>query len=448
MTRVLYDSFHHMMPGHRIGSHIAVGGYNVNLGRYTPGDCYHPNGLSFTHADLAADYDLRLLTEPYSDLSMFDADILLVANPDYPTYEGASPHRLTPKDVDALMRFAERGGGVLLLVNSFLSRPDYWEENFDLERVSLLFDRLGVRWDPNYMSDDNNIELAQSGPFRIGYGQGGRVVGGTLPPGVTPLITYRGNVYGIQTQVGRGLLAVIGDAGMVSNGLVCFPGYDNAAFIKKLFADLTPAWRRGSPVTLEYRSFGHLSAAPSRQGMNEEVIRGLRPGAEWMEDHHYRHLTWEGKTELGVGEDVWKNLPVDVGGSADQTQTHQCLRWLRLDSDRPGPEVEIPLTVNVTRRRDSADVHLIWRVCSESLSWADLCETPGRMDVAGRIQQAHAVFEMKAVLDETGRCCCARWTQGQILYASSSKAVHYGYEILLNSQSGVIAPRAGSAPDA
>jgi hypothetical protein len=131
MPRLLFDAFYHMMPGHRVGRHIAVGGYAVNFGRYTPGDCFHPNGLAYLHADLADRFDLRLLTAPYTAAALFDADVLLVANPDYPLYEGASPHRWTPADVEELLAFARRGGGVLLLVNSFLSRPDYWEENFD-----------------------------------------------------------------------------------------------------------------------------------------------------------------------------------------------------------------------------------------------------------------------------------------------------------------------------
>src|SRR4051794_31954657 len=202
MTRVLFDAFHHMMPGHRVGRHLAVGGYRVNYGRYTPGDCFHPNGLAFLHADLAPRYDLRLLTAPYTALSLFDADILYAANPDYPLYEGASPYRWTPADVDALWAFAERGGGVLLSVNSFLSRPDFWEENFDLERVGLLFDRLGLRWDANYMSDDDNIETARCGPHRVGYGQGGRVAGRALPEGVEPLLTRDENIYGFRARIG------------------------------------------------------------------------------------------------------------------------------------------------------------------------------------------------------------------------------------------------------
>ena len=177
MARILFDAFYHMMPGHRIGKNISVGGYKVNNGRYTINDCYHPNGLCFLNANLAKEFDISLLTEPYSNASLFDADILFVVNPDYPLYEGTSPYRWTPDDVDALMNFLNRGGGVLLLINSFLSRPDFWEENFDHERIGLLLDRLGIEWDDNYMSNDSIIEPAASAQYKVGYGQGGRVKG-------------------------------------------------------------------------------------------------------------------------------------------------------------------------------------------------------------------------------------------------------------------------------
>ena len=44
--------------------------------------------------------------------------------------------------------------------------------------------------------------------------------------------------------VGKGKLIVLGDAGLVSNGLFCFPGFDNAAFIQDVFRRLRPAWTK------------------------------------------------------------------------------------------------------------------------------------------------------------------------------------------------------------
>jgi len=442
MARILLDAFFHHLPGHRLGDQIAVGGYAVNFGRYSPGDCYHPNGLAVLHADLAREHELVLLRAPYSDVSLYDADILLITNPDYPLYEGASAYRWTPKDVDALLRFLERGGSVLLLVNSFLSRPDFWEENFDYERVSLLFERLGVRWDPNYMSDDDQIEPAQAGSYRIGYGQGGRVWQAALPPACEPLLTYEGNIYGFKTQVGAGTLVVLGDAGMISNGLLCFPGFENAAFFNELFTTLVPSWSAGV-ARWDALRYGHLSAAPSTTGLSEEILRALHPDAEWMEDHHYRHLTWTREAHTGADAGVWSAAPVDIAGLVDSPAAVAPLRWLSLDGQVEGPDVEVALAVNTTRRRESTDLHAIGRVQTTELAWADLCRIPERLVSAGDIQHTHLLFELHAVFDAEGRPRCARWSQGQLLYARNPNSLHYGWEVLLTSDNGVIAPRAG-----
>jgi hypothetical protein len=441
MTRILYDAFHHMMPGHRIGENIIVGGYAVNFGRYSPGDCHHPNGLTYLHADLAPDFELRLLNEPYSDRSLSEADILLVTNPDYPLYEGVSPHRWTPQDVDALMRFMERGGGLLLMVNSFLSRPDYWEENFDYERVSLLFDRLGVRWDPNYMSDDKMIERAAAGNYRIGYGQGGRVLG-KLPKGMKPLITYKDFVYGFEGPVGRGHLAVIGDTGTLSNGLMCFPGFDNAAFFNALIRRLRPAWSRAGARRWDFKRYGHISNAPSRTGLNEDMVRRLRPAAAWMEDHHYRHLAWDAESAAALDARVWERLPIKLAALKTSGALKARLNLVALDTDRPGAPCTIPLTVARTQSPGGTDLHVIGRTKFTGLSLSDICANPELLAAIGKLEFVHTAFEMRAVLDERGRGKSARWSQSQIVYARSPRAGHYGYEILLHSTNGIILPRA------
>lgn len=447
MARILYDAFFHHLPGHRIGDEIAVGGYAVNYGRYALGDCYHPNGLSFLHADLARRHELSLLTEPYSDKALSGADILLVTNPDYPLYDGASPYRWTPKDVDALFRFLERGGSVLLMVNSFLSRPDYWEENFDYERVSLLFDRIGVRWDPNYMSDDDNIEPTTSGQYRIGYGQGGRVLNAQLPENVEPLLTYQGNIYGFHTTVGNGKLVVLGDTGMISNGLICFPGFQNAVFFNELFTSLQPGWCTPSRRQWDFRRYGHISAAPGKVGMNEDFLRGLRPGAEWIEDHHYRHLFWTGTEQKGMGEEVWQAVPLDLHEMVTRTQVEMPLHWVSPVSDDPGATQPFTLTVNASRQRETIEMHIIGRVESADANWPELGVSPERMAAVGQIEKAHALFELKAVLDTDGTPRSAFWSQGQILYAVNSNSLHYGYNILLHSDNGIIMPRHGDAGD-
>ncbi len=440
MIRIVFDAFYHMMPGHRIGDQIAVGGYQTNFGRYTPGDCYHPNGLSFLHADLAGRYDLKLLNQPYSDASLFDADILMITNPDYPLYSGSSPYRWTPKDVDAMLRFAERGGGVLLAVNSFLSRPDYWEENFDFERVSLLFDRLGIRWDPNYMSRDDIIEPATAGTRCIGYGQGGRVVGNTFPDNIKPLLTYNNNIYGLEVRIGAGTLVILGDAGMLSNGLICFPGFENAAFIKEVLEKLTPAWCSKPPEQFEFLTYSSISAAPSPTGMTEDLLRGLRPAATWTLDHHYCHLTWQDKSLADGQSEIWKNLPVPLDSLKQGSKISIPLRWVPFDSDRPGPAFTMEAAVSAVQGPGLTDIHLIGRTQTDKVTWTDLCENPQVIQAGGKIEKLHGVFEMRVVLDSHGRPIRAKWSQGQILYARDPKALHYGYVILLNSKSGLILP--------
>lgn len=103
MARILFDSYYHAFPENRLSRNITTGNYSVNTGRYAPRDCFHPNSLSFLNAELAKQHEVRSLNQPYSELSLLDADIVLAINPDYPLYPGASPHRWTPSDVDAAM---------------------------------------------------------------------------------------------------------------------------------------------------------------------------------------------------------------------------------------------------------------------------------------------------------------------------------------------------------
>lgn len=438
-ARILFDAFHHMLPGHRVGRQIATGGYAANFGRYSPGDCYHPNGLAHLEAALSPEFDLRLLTEPYSDVSLHAADILLVANPDYPLYEGASPYRWTPEDVDALLRFLSRGGGCLLCVNSFLSRPDYWEENFDLERVNLLFERLGVRWDPNYMSDDRQIEHARSGRFRLGYGQGGRVLEARLPNGVHPLITYGENIYGFRTRIGHGQLAVIGDTGLISNGLVCFPGFDNLEFLLHLFRELRPAWLTGGQSHWQRVGSLCISCAPSPDGLNEAVLRSLRPQAHWLEDYHYRHLVWDLPESAGDAS-IWTTCPVDLA-SLPQSGTHRAtLPYMQLDSDEAGAACEIHLHVHRTESADGADLHALGRRIVENVPWHHVCKRPATLADLGTLERVAFTFHLRAVLDAAGKPRCARWGMGQMLYVRSERSAHYGYEIPRISCAAAILP--------
>ena len=136
------------------------------------------------------------------------------------------------------------------------------------------------------------------------------------------------------------------------------------------------------------------------------------------------------------GSRVWERLPVAIDSPGKSVR----LRWLKLDDDTPGPEFTMELNTNANRNCDSGDLHIIGRTQSRQLTWRDVCRNPQHMRRAGHIAEAHVVFEMKAVVDRNGVPRCARWSQGQIIYARNPRAGKYGYEIIMNSQSGVIVP--------
>ena len=445
MIRIAYDGFFHMPPGHRLSRNIAVGGYRENFGRYSPEDFYHPNGLSFLCAALGKEFDVRVLRQPYSEIALADADIFFIPNPDYPLYAGASPYRWNTEDVDAILAFARRGGGVLLLINSFLSRADFWEENFDHERVSLLLARLGVQWDPNFMSDDNNILPAQSGPYRVGYGQGGRVLCARLPAGVSPLLTYAGDVFGFEASVGAGRLMVVGDTGLVSNGLFCFPGFDNAAFILDVFRRLTPAWAARGTERFRQLAYGHISTAPSENGISDAHFRSLRPDATYKADHHYRHLVWE-TAEQSAGRDelaALTPLPLDVVcGARDQTTVPARLRHVLVDGDQPGGEFALDLAARVVRDASGGEVTLAGTHQRDEFTWDCLCAKPESFARFSSPVRLSTVFKLTAMFYPGGALRSLRWHQGQIVYGRNTRNVHYGFDILLASRNGVIMPAA------
>jgi hypothetical protein len=440
-TRVLYDAFHHMPPGHRVGTEIATGAYSLNTGRYAPGDCYHPNGLALLEAHLADEFEFRPLLAPYSRASLYDADILLVTNPDYPLYDGASPYRWTPEEVDALMEFAQRGGGVLLMVNSFHSRPHFWEENFDVERVSLLFERLGVRWDANFMSDETRHEQGRAGKHCVAYGQGGRVVGSTLPENLRPLITRDDNIYGFEAAVGHGKIAVLGDAGMMSNGLLFYPNFDNRAFITELFQALRPQWCGDGCRDWEHHAWRHISTTAIDTILSEADIRHLQPQATWHEDYHYRHLTWNEASTPTRGAQVWQQLPIALDGARERSTLSVMVPSLLLDCDEPGATMELELRVHARGNADECELHLLGCCSDDHLPLSAVCRDEAHLNGFQDVARRATSFELWASLDANGVPVKAHWRQGQRLYLAHSD-IPRGYAALLTSRSGVICPNA------
>ncbi|MDB6168020.1 MAG: hypothetical protein JWM88_884 [Verrucomicrobia bacterium] len=440
MQRILIDTFFHMMPGHRLSRNIFTGGYRTNYGRYSPFDVYHPNGASMLFSDLQADFDVKLLQQPFSETTLAEADILVVPNPDYPLYEGASPYRIDAPDVEALLNFLDRGGSVILMINSFLSRNDFWEENFDHERVMPLLEKLGVRWDHNFMSDEHNILPAKHGELVVGYGQGGRVLDGQLPAGAEPLLTWEGQVFGFRMRRGKGKIAVVGDAGLVSNGLYHFPGFENAAFLKKLFRDMAPAWSAAPATKFECFEFGHLSCAPSDQGISEKLFRSLRPQARFEIDHHYRHLTFESPARVVGAPDIARRLPISLDSLSGQKQLTGKFAFVAITEGMPTSGFEMPLSVAEKKSSLGSDFTVTGTSVREDLTWKDIGADPAVFGEIGQLVRVNTVVQILAGTAPDGTLRHFTMKQGQIFYDRNRRNVHYGFDILLSSQNLVLAP--------
>ncbi len=433
MKKVLIDAFFHQMPGHRLSRNISVGGYRVNVGRYSPYDVYHPNGASMLISDLIVSYDVSWSVEPFSDMSLASADLLVIPNPDYPLYEGASAFRIDAQDIDALLAYLARGGSVLMLINSFLSRSDFWEENFDIERVGAFFRKLGIAWDPDYMSDDSRILPAKSGPYTVGYGQGGRVLGG-LPADAEELLSWNGEIYGFIKRAGRGKLAVIGDAGLVSNGLYGFPGFDNRAFIGDLVGRLMPAF---APGRFDRLTYGSVSCATNKDGITEELFKSLRPAAEYEIDHHYRHLVWEDPRE-SVGEEGVR-LPFELKDIENAERIEADIPFIPVMEGSQTGSRRIPLAVKKTVSGDGAEYFVSGTVFTEDMTWEDIGADPAVFGKIGQLLRVNTVVQI-LIGTEGGALKWATYKQGQITYDRNVKNPAYGYDIFLASRCAVYAP--------
>ena len=392
------------------------------------------------HSDLQADYDVKFLNQPFSEMTLADADILLVPNPDYPLYEGASPYRIDAPDVDALMNFLARGGSVILMINSFLSKSDFWEENFDLERVTPLLERLGVKWDHNFMSDDNTILPAKHGALTVGYGQGGRVLDGKLPAGAEPILTCEGEMFGFVVKKGKGKLAVVGDAGLVSNGLYHFPGFDNAAFLAKLFKDMSPAWAPGPAKVFECFSFGHVSCGTSELGISEKLFRSLRPQGRFEVDHHYRHLTYDEKAVTVPAAAVAARLPVSLDSVAGKKVITVTFPFVNVCDGRPTANLEVTLNVSARQSEIGTEYVISGTQVSEGVKWADLGADPAVFDAIGQLVRVSTIVQILAGTHPDGSLRYYSMKQGQSLYDRNLKNPHYGFDILLGSRNLVFSP--------
>jgi len=441
MAKIVVDNFFHMPPGHRVSRNIIVGGYVTNFGRYSPYDLYHPNGISMLYSDLLVENDVVFSSQPFSEVTLCGADILIIPNPDYPMYEGTSPYRIDENDRVALFNFMERGGSVLLLVNSFYPNSDFWEENFDFERINPIFEKLGLTWDMNYMSDDSRVLPSTGNNYTVGYGQGGRVKDAKLPPDAQPLLTFEGNIYGFTKTVGKGKIAVIGDAGLVSNGLYYFPGFENKDFILELIKSLTPEYCSKPRTKFKKHEYGNVSSGPNAYGFTEDLIKSLRKEATYSIDHHYRHLVWENDMGLLDAGEVLKELPFDLEILSEKDHFIIPINLLNVCDGEPTKTIDIEVNVTKKPLTCGTEYFVTGNICLEDLDWKD-AGGDERLTAINKLSRVSNVVQAELGVADDGSLLYASVRQGQITYARNERSKRYGYDIVLNSKCEVYSPYA------
>lgn len=214
---------------------------------------YLPDG---TYQDILTrlrdEFDVRIHSQPLTAQTLAGVNVLLIANPsDKAVATNPPPPHVTAADIGALTRYAEQGGGLIVMGN---------QENHNLEIVDLnkLLLRFGLQF-TNLYTDVKKLELPRETPviggLRWGYYTGNLVL--TTPdhsakprPLVVNDLTQKllnglrdtpGALLAV-AEPGRGRVAVVTDAGWISNdalsdkgiGGVSVKGQDNQEIFIRL----------------------------------------------------------------------------------------------------------------------------------------------------------------------------------------------------------------------
>jgi len=215
--------------------------------RYLPDGTYQD-----VLARLSNEFDVRVHSQPLNAQTLTGVNVLLIANPsDKAVGTNQPPPHVTAADIGALTRYVEQGGGLIVMGN---------QENHNLEIVDLnkLLLRFGLQF-TNLYTDVKKLELPRETPviggLRWGYYTGNSVL--TTPdhparphPLVVNDLTQEplngsrdtpGALLAV-AEPGRGRVAVVTDAGWISNdalsekgiGGVAIKGQDNWEIFRRL----------------------------------------------------------------------------------------------------------------------------------------------------------------------------------------------------------------------
>jgi hypothetical protein len=115
---------------------------------------------------LRADFDVRVHNKPLTAETLADVNVVLIANPsDKAVGANPPPHHFTAKDIEALTKFVERGGGLFVMANQE-------NHNFEIEDTNKLLARFGIQF-TNLYTDAKLLALPKGTPviggLRWGY---------------------------------------------------------------------------------------------------------------------------------------------------------------------------------------------------------------------------------------------------------------------------------------
>ena len=214
---------------------------------------YLPDG---TYKDiltrLRGEFDVRVHSEPLNEQTLAGVNVLLIANPsDKAVGTNLPPPHVTAADIGALTRYVEQGGGLIALGNQE-------NHNLEIEAMNKLLLRFGLQF-TNLYTDVKKLVLPRETPviggLLWGYYTGNLVLttpGHPAKPrplvlndlAQKPLNGTRDTPGALLAvaEPGRGHVAVVTDAGWISNdalsekgiGGVAIKGQDNWEIFRRL----------------------------------------------------------------------------------------------------------------------------------------------------------------------------------------------------------------------
>lgn len=436
---VLLDLYHHRAAQHWIGGQVVTGKMHNNLGRYGLEDNYHTNGYFNLTYILADQCHLREHFAPITSEVLGSCDILVVVNPDYPGYPGHAPPFEEP-EIAAIHDYVARGGGLLLMINSFLPEDtEYlWKENYDLEAANRILQPYGLAGG-HHVSQDSEIcpiagdDLDFGDLGAVEYGHGGQIHI-TPVPGVSQRVHFGngGKHYCVSARGQGGLVVALADAGFMSNGLVTAPWAANLAFTQRLFRALAPHWLSEDWTPVYSLSEFRTVAYPHAAGLGPEQFKQLNPCLEPQEAYNYHYLYRHTQVEIAG---IPAGTPVDALRLAEAGCASAVVDLLSCELEGSGCKIEIPIEVVAsTVHGDWWDVEVVGAAALPRVSLAACCrkQLPAFAEavIRGGVQSLkwryridrranrlmHSVaksFAEPAWLDGSGSVACVNlaWTQ-------------------------------------